>query len=111
METQRILLVAAAVVELALWLVIAGRYKTPHAPDGAVVLRYGRKLRMLGLCIAFAVPILTIVLFAAPPPLSRTRPIGNRVGVRGVGVTANRTIVRIGTANAMHRPSMRSFLP
>ena len=78
MDTQRLILVGAAVVQLALWLVLAGRYKTPAAPPGAVVLHYGWKLRFLGLCIAFAIPMLVILLFAVTP-MRHTRlalPIG-----------------------------------
>ena len=67
MDTQRLILVGAAVVQLALWLVLAGRYKTPAAPAGAVVLHYGWKLRFLGLCVAFAIPMLVILMFAVKP--------------------------------------------
>jgi hypothetical protein len=52
-------------VQLALWLVLAGRNKTPPASPGTVVLHYGWKLRFLGLCIAFAIPMLIILLLAA----------------------------------------------
>ncbi len=74
MEPQRLLLVAAAVVQLALWLVFAGRYKLPAAGPGAAVLHYGWKLRLLGLTIAFAIPLLTILFFVKMPDL-RTSPL------------------------------------
>src|SRR5688572_19054673 len=78
MDTQRLILVGAAVVQLALWLVLAGRYKTPAAPAGAVILHYGWKLRFLGLCIAFAIPMLMILVFAATPMrhTGRALPVG-----------------------------------
>ena len=65
MDTQRLILVGAAVVQLALWLVLAGRNRTPPASPGTVVLHYGWKLRLLGLCVAFAIPMLIILLLAA----------------------------------------------
>ena len=67
METQRLMLVIAAVVQFSLWLVLSGRYRTPPAAAGTVVLRYGPKLRLLGLCIAFAIPALLVVLLVATP--------------------------------------------
>lgn len=78
MDTQRLILIAVAVVQLALWLVLAGRYKTPAAAPGTVVLHYGWKVRFLGLCNAFAFPMLLIVLFAVTPgrQATRTVPIG-----------------------------------
>lgn len=78
MDTQRLILVGAAVVQLALWLVLAGRYKTPAAPPGGVVLHYGWKLRFLGLCIAFAIPMLMILVFAVTPMrhTGRALPVG-----------------------------------
>ncbi|GEM_PF-6098876 len=78
MDTQRFILIAAAVVQLALWLVLAGRYKAPSAAPGSIVLQYGWKLRFLGLCIAFAFPMLMIVLFAVTPirHAAHTVPIG-----------------------------------
>ena len=78
MDTQRLILIAAAVVQLALWLVLAGRYKTPTAAPGSIVLQYGWKMRFFGLCIAFVIPMLMIVLFAVTPArhAARTIPIG-----------------------------------
>jgi hypothetical protein len=67
MDPQRLFIVAAAVVQLALWLVFAGRYKRPAAAPGTTVLHYGWKLRLLGLTIAFVIPMLTIVFFATAP--------------------------------------------
>ena len=64
MDNVRLIFVAAAVVQLTLWLMLAGRYKTPAAPPGGFVLRYGWKLRLLGLCIAFAIPMLLIVVLS-----------------------------------------------
>src|SRR5262245_50287538 len=77
MDTQRLILIGLAVVQLALWLVLAGRYKTPAAP-GAVVVHYGWKLRFLGLCNAFAFPMLMIIVLAMTPArhAPRTLPIG-----------------------------------
>ena len=62
MDTQRLIVVAAAVVQLALWLVLAGRYKTPTSAPGNIVLHYGWKVRFLGLCTAFATPMAMIML-------------------------------------------------
>ena len=78
MDTQRLILIAAAVLQLALWLVLAGRYKTPPAAPGSIVLHYGWKLRFFGLCVAFAFPMLMIVLFAVTPvrQAAHTIPIG-----------------------------------
>src|SRR5262245_3056583 len=78
MDTQRLILIAVAVVQLALWLVLAGRYKTPATAPSAVVLHYGWKLRFFGLCVAFAFPMLIILLFAVTPVRAPTRtvPIG-----------------------------------
>lgn len=67
MDTQRFILVTLAVVQLALWLALAGRYRTPVPAQGTIVLRYGWKLRMLGLCIAFAIPMLMILVFVLTP--------------------------------------------
>src|SRR5438874_8113294 len=64
MDKQRLIIVAAAVVQLALGLVFAGRYKMPTAPAGAMVLRYGWQLRAFALCLAFAIPLWTIIFFA-----------------------------------------------
>lgn len=71
MDTQRLILVAAAVLQLVFWLVLAGRYKAPPQAAGVVILRYGWKLRLLGLCIAFVIPMLLILMFAFVP-LPRT---------------------------------------
>ena len=78
MDKQRLILIAAAVVQLALWLVLAGRYKKPTAAPGSIVLQYGWKLRFFGLCIAFTIPMLMIVLFVVTPvrPAAQTVPIG-----------------------------------
>jgi hypothetical protein len=78
MDTQRLILIGLAVVQLALWLVLAGRYKTPAAAPGAVVVHYGWKLRFLGLCNAFAFPMLMIIVLAMTPAryAPRTLPIG-----------------------------------
>ncbi len=67
MDTQRLILVGATIVQLALWLVLAGRYQAPAPAPGTVVLNYGWKLRFLGLCIAFAIPMLMILMFAVNP--------------------------------------------
>lgn len=75
MDAQRLFLVGAAVVQLTLWLAFAGRYRNPTAPPGSVVLRYGDKLRMLGLCVAFAIPLLMILLFIVTPLRLTPRPL------------------------------------
>ena len=76
MDPQRLFFVAAAVVQFALWLVFAGRYKTPTTP-GVTVLRYGGPLRILGLVVAFTIPLVTIGVFIkAPGQLASPVPIG-----------------------------------
>ena len=71
MDKVRLIFVTAAVVQLTLWLMLAGRYKTPVAPAGGLVLRYGWKLRVLGLCIAFAIPMLLIVVLSITSTISQ----------------------------------------
>lgn len=70
MDTQRLILVGAAVVQLTLWIMLAGRYRAPAAAPDSVVLRYGWKLRLLGLCIAFGIPMCLIVVLSTTAALT-----------------------------------------
>ena len=79
MDPQRLFFVAAAVVQFALWLVFAGRYKTPASMPSVTVLRYGGGLRLFSLAVAFAVPTWTIVFFAMAP--------GQRASPVPIGIT------------------------
>ncbi len=83
MDTQRLVLVIAAVVQFALWLVVCGRYHAPVAAPGTAVLRYGPKLRVLGLCIAFAIPALLVLLLVATP----VRSLRNLIPLGGTFLT------------------------
>ena len=90
METQRLILVAAAVVQLALWLMLAGRYRIPAAAPGSTVLSYGWKWRFLALCLAFGIPMVSIVAAVLTPPQIRAAlaPIGLLLIISGLAAGA-----------------------